>query len=69
MATYKFDQFNVEIVDPTVTPTINISVTLETADAKLYGVNLTDIRLEDLSSESQQNILNSIDQNLQNYEL
>ena len=69
MATYKFDQFNVEIVDPTVTPTINISVTLETADAKLYGVNLTDIRLEDLSAESQQNILNSIDQNLQNYEL
>ena len=69
MATYKFDQFNVEIVDPTVTPSINISVTLETADAKLYGVNLTDIRLEDLSTESQQNILNSIDQNLQNYEV
>ncbi len=69
MATYKFDQFNVEIVDPTVTPSINISVTLETADAKLYGVNLTDIRLEDLSAESQQNILNSIDQNLQNYEV
>jgi len=69
MATYKFNQFNVEIVDPTVTPTINISVTLETADAKLYGVNLTDIRLEDLSAESQQNILNSIDQNLQNYEV
>ena len=69
MAIYKFDQFNVEIVDPTVTPSINISVTLETSDAKLYGVNLTDIRLEDLSAESQQNILNNINQNLQNYEV
>ena len=69
MATYNFPQFNTEIKDPTVTPSINISVTLETADTKLYGVNLTDIRLEDLSAESQQDILNSIAQNLQNYEV
>ncbi len=52
MATYKFPQFNTEIVNPTVTvsdadikvnaPDMSISliVTLDTTDSKLYGVEL-----------------------------
>ena len=60
MATYKFPQFNTEIVNPTVTvddasievnaPNMSISliVTLETSDSKLYGVELTDIPADNL---------------------
>jgi len=50
MPTYKFEQFNVEIKDPTISNyspryTIgsefgSVTITLETANAKLYGVQL-----------------------------
>lgn len=50
MATYRFNQFNVDLVDPTFysvsadyivgQPNVNIRATLETPDSKLYGVEL-----------------------------
>ena len=50
MATYRFTQFNVDLVDPTFyavsaeyvvgQPEVKIYATLETPDSKLYGVEL-----------------------------
>jgi len=62
MATYKFEQFKVEITNPTVSAnedtiqlqvsksTIAVDVLLETKDAK-FGVLLEDIQVENLSYE------------------
>lgn len=67
--TYNFPQFDVEIVNPTVTvdpdsitvhatrSTIDVIVTLETADAKLRGVLLTEIPVDNLSFEGEANLL------------
>ena len=60
---YKFPQFNTEIENPTVTinptriqvdavnSTITLSVTLETANAKVYGVEIADIPVTNLNYE------------------
>ena len=64
MATYKFDQFDLEIVDPTVTidptvqdvnpiaMTIAANVTLSTSTAS-FGVFLKDIAVENLDYNSE----------------
>jgi hypothetical protein len=69
MATYKFEQFKVEIIDPVVTADINtigiqpdamqisVSITLETANALLYGVLLDEINVVNLSYESYENLM------------
>lgn len=67
--TYNFPQFALEIVNPTVTvdpdtitihatrSTIDVLVTLETADAKLRGVQLTEIPVDNLSFEGEANLM------------
>ncbi len=81
MATYKFPQFNTEIVNPTVTvsdadikvnaPDMSISllVTLETTDSKLYGVELIDIPADNLCYEGEANLMSKAMEGLQQYEV
>lgn len=81
MATYKFPQFNTEIVNPTVTvddasievnsPNMSISliVTLETSDSKLYGVELKDIPADNLCYEGEANLMSKAMEGLQQYEV
>lgn len=78
---YKFPQFNTEIENPTVTidptriqvdavnSTITLSVTLETANAKLYGVELTDIPVTNLNYEGHENLMERAMEGLSKYEV
>lgn len=78
---YKFPQFNTEIENPTVTidptriqvdavnSTITLSVTLETANAKVYGVELTDIPVTNLNYEGHENLMERALQGLSKYEV
>jgi len=78
---YKFPQFNTEIENPTVTinptriqidvanSTITLSVTLETANAKVYGVELTDIPVSNLNYEGHENLMERALQGLSKYEV
>jgi hypothetical protein len=80
MATYKFEQFNVEIVDPTVLAnqdtiqlqvsnnTISVDVTFTTDSAK-FGVNLTDIPVENLNYEGYANLIARVLNKLKEYEV
>lgn len=65
MATYKFEEFNIEIVDPTISidpivnqvdpikMTISANIFLQTTTAK-FGLILNDIAVIDLNYNSQQ---------------
>lgn len=78
---YKFEQFNTEIENPTVTinpaqikvnavnSTITLSVTLETANAKVYGVELTDIPVSNLNYEGHENLMERAMEGLSKYEV
>jgi len=78
---YKFEQFNTEIIDPVVTvdtkrisvdalnSTITLSVTLETANAKIYGVVLTDIPVTNLNYEGHENLMERAMEGLSKYEV
>jgi len=78
---YKFPQFNTEIENPTVTInptriqvdavncTITLSVTLETANAKVYGVELADIPVENLNYEGHENLMERAMEGLSKYEV
>lgn len=80
MATYKFEQFNVEIVDPTVWAdedtiqlhvsknTISVDVTFTTDSAK-FGVNLTDIPVENLNYEGYVNLIARVLNRLKDFEV
>ena len=80
MATYKFNQFNVEIVDPTgwadedtiqlqvSKNTISIDVTLTTDSAK-FGVHLTDIVVENLNYEGYVNLIVRVLNRLKDFEV
>ena len=80
MATYKFEQFNVEIVDPTVWAnedtiqlqvsknTISVDVTLST-DSTKFGVHLTDIVVENLNYEGYVNLIARVLNRLKDYEV
>lgn len=80
MATYKFNQFNVEIVDPTVWAdedtiklqvsknTISVDVTLTTDNAK-FGVHLTDIVVENLNYEGYVNLIARVLNRLKDFEV
>ena len=69
MSTYNFTQFNVQITNPTVTADVNtitlnpdnmsisIDVTLETANASLYGVRLEGVTVQNLNYESYANVM------------
>lgn len=79
--TYKFEQFNTEIIDPTViadmdtimlnvtNTTISVKVTLETANAKLYGVQLKDVVVANLSFQGYENLMIRVMTNLEQYEV
>jgi hypothetical protein len=71
MKTYKFQQFNLEIKNPTVTPnkdsillnttnsTISVSVLLQT-DSSKYGVLLEDIPCKNMCYEGEDNLLEKV---------
>ena len=79
MAKYKFEQFNVEIENPTITidptqikvdavnNTISLSLILETAEAKLYGVEISEILVENLNYEGESNLMERALQGLEKY--
>ena len=81
METNKFEQFNVEIVDPTITidptqikvdvvnNTISLSLTLETANAKLYGVEVKGVPVENLNYEGHENLMKRAMEGLSKYEV
>ena len=81
MMKYKFEQFNVEIENPTITVdptrikvdvvnnTISLSLTLETANAKLYGVELEGIPVSNLNYEGETNLMERALQGLEQYKV
>jgi len=81
MATYKFEQFNTEIINPTITVdvnaiqvhaergTISLVVTLETSNSKVYGVELKDIPVSNLSYEGLENLMTRALEGLEKYKL
>lgn len=81
MATYKFEQFNTDIVNPKITvdvnaiqvhaerSTISLVVTLETANAKLYGVELENIPVQNLNYEGHENLMERAMEGLSKYEV
>ena len=80
MATYKFNQFNVEIIDPAVWAdedtiqlqvsknTISVDVTFTTDSAK-FGVHLTDVPVENLNYEGYVNLIARVLNRLKDYEV
>ena len=78
---YKFPQFNTEIENPTVTinptriqvdavnSTITLSVTLEKANAKVYGVEIADIPVTNLNYEGHENLMKRAMEGLSKYEV
>lgn len=81
MATYRFEEFNIEIVDPTITidptqikvdavnNTISLSLTLETAEAKLYGVEVEGVPVSNLNYEGEANLMERALQGLEKYKV
>lgn len=81
MAKYKFEQFNVEIENPTITidptqikvdavsNTISLSLILETAEAKVYGVEVLDIPVDNLNYEGEENLMERALQGLEKYKV
>jgi len=80
MATYKFEQFKVEITNPTVSAnedtiqlqvsksTIALDVLLETKDAK-FGLLLDDIQVENLNYEGYENLMVRVNERLKDFEI
>ena len=78
MATYKFEQFNIEIVNPTVDanedsisiqPTLNtisVDVTL-TTDSATFGVRLEQIQVTNLNYEGKDNLLLRVNERLNDF--
>lgn len=78
MATYRFDQFNIDIVNPTVDanedtialqPTLNtISVdVILTTDSATFGVRLEEIQVINLNYEGKENLLVRVNERLQDF--
>ena len=76
--TYKFEQFNIDIVNPTVEanedsislqPTLNtisVDVTL-TTDSATFGVRLEEIQVQNLNYEGKDNLLLRVNERLQDF--
>jgi hypothetical protein len=76
--TYKFEQFNTEITNPTIKVnvdslgvqptknTISVEVTLITDSAK-FGVLLEDIQVNNLNYEGEENLLERVNERLQDF--
>ena len=80
MAKYKFEQFNVEIDNPTISAnkdsirlqvnknTISVDVTLQTDGAK-FGVHLEDIKVSNLNYEGYDNLMDRVLSRLKDFEV
>ena len=78
MATYRFQQFNLDIVNPTVTAnedtihlqvsknTISVDVILQTDTAK-FGVLLDNIVVQNMSYEGYENLMLRVNERLQDF--
>ena len=78
MATYRFEQFNIDIIDPVVTAdsdsisiqpsvtTIAVDVTL-TTDSAIFGVRLDSIQCQNMNYEGEENLLLRVNERLQDY--
>ena len=78
MATYRFEQFNIDIIDPAVTAdsdsisiqpsanTIAVDVTL-TTDSAIFGVRLDSIQCQNMNYEGEENLLLRVNERLQDY--
>ena len=78
--TYRFDQFNIDIVNPTVDanedsialqPTLNtisVDVTL-TTNSVTFGVRLEEIQVQNLNYEGKDNLLLRVNERLQDFEI
>ena len=78
MATYRFQQFNLDIVNPTVTAnedtiqlkvsknTISVNIILETPTTK-FGVLLDNIVVQNMSYEGYENLMLRVNERLQDF--
>lgn len=78
MATYRFEQFNLDIVNPTVTAnedtiqlqvsknTISVNIVLQTDTAK-FGVLLDNIVVQNMSYEGYENLMLRVNERLQDF--
>ena len=76
--TYRFEQFNIDIIDPVVTAdsdtisiqpsanTIAVDVTL-TTDSAIFGVRLDTIQCQNMNYEGEENLLIRVNERLQDY--
>ncbi len=79
MATYKFPQFNTQIVNPTIEVNsdsiivhalrneISLFVSLSTTDSMLYGVELENIPVQNLNYEGEANLMERALEGLSQY--
>lgn len=80
MAKYKFEQFKIEIDNPTISAnkdsihlqvnknTISVDVTMEVNGAK-FGVHLTDIKVSNLNYEGYDNLMERVLNRLSDFEV
>ena len=80
MATYRFEQFNLDIVNPTVTAnedtiqlqvsknTISVNVVLETPTTK-FGVLLDNIIVQNLNYDGYENLMVRVNERLRDFEV
>lgn len=78
MATYRFEQFNLDIVNPTVTAnedtiqlqvsknTISVNIVLQTDTAK-FGVLLDNIVVQNMNYEGYENLMLRVNERLQDF--
>lgn len=78
MATYRFEQFNIDIIDPVVTadsdsisiqPSVNtIAVDVKlTTDSAVFGIRLDTIQCQNMNYESEENLLLRVNERLKDY--
>tara|TARA_S200002703_G_C3667134_1_gene204816 strand:+ start:190 stop:438 length:249 start_codon:yes stop_codon:yes gene_type:complete len=80
MATYRFEQFNLDIINPTVTAnedtiqlqvsknTISVNVVLETPTTK-FGVLLDNIIVQNFNYEGYENLIARVNERLRDFEV
>lgn len=80
MATYRFEQFNLDIVNPTVTAnedtiqlqvsqnTISVNIVLETPTTR-FGVLLDEIAVQNLNYEGYENLMVRVNERLRDFEV
>jgi hypothetical protein len=80
MAKYKFEEFKIEIDNPTISAnkdsihlqvnknTISVDVTMEVNGAK-FGVHLTDIKVTNLNYEGYDNLMDKVLTRLKDFEV